>query len=445
VVIVVVLLAACGLSGCTGSGSSATTVTVLGSWTGSEEKGFTAMIHAFELKYHHRYHVIYTGLPDAAAVLQNDLRNGHYPDLAVLANPGTMEQYARQGKLDPIDRAVDPSTMSRKYSSGWLQLIQARGPSGVKSDYAIVVKAALKSVIWYDPAQFPPAYLGLLRSSNLTWNQLLSMTERLAAAGTSPWCIGMAAGSTSGWPGTDWIEDIVLHQSGLQVYDQWVAGTLPWTSTPITRAWQAFGQVATAPGLVHGGTLSELASPFGSVGQGLFTTPRGCYLDHEGSFITGTDFYGQDRVGGAGSKNHPQPSTGFNFIPFPALTSADRNNIEIAGDLLGMFNETPAARLFLAYLTTPEAQEAWISRRGSGAISINKDVPTSAYPDRVSSNIAGILTQAANVRFDASDSMPSIMETAFNDAVLQYLDNPSQLQSILQGLDQVQKATNPAG
>jgi alpha-glucoside transport system substrate-binding protein len=72
-------------------------------------------------------------------------------------------------------------------------------------------------------------------------------------------------------------------------------------------------------------------------------------------------------------------------------------------------------------------------------------VPRRFYPDRVSSNIAGILTQAANVRFDASDSMPSIMETAFNDAVLQYLDNPGQLHTILQGLDQVQKTTNTAG
>src|SRR5262245_56124265 len=90
VLIMVVLLAACGLSGCTGSASSATTVTVLGSWTGSEEKGFMAMVHAFELKYHHQIHVTYTGTRDASAVLDNDLKNGNPPDLAVLANPGVL-------------------------------------------------------------------------------------------------------------------------------------------------------------------------------------------------------------------------------------------------------------------------------------------------------------------------------------------------------------------
>jgi alpha-glucoside transport system substrate-binding protein len=434
----VVLLAACGLSGCTGPSSSHTTVTVLGSWVGTEKAGFMAMVNGFELKYHHQIQVDYNGYPDASAVLATDVKNGHLPDLAVLANPGAMQQDARTGMLKPIDQALDLPTMSRQYSSGWLQLMQAKGPSGSTSYYAIVVKAALKSVIWYDPAQFPASYVGLLKSGNLTWNQLMSMTEHLAAAGSSPWCTGMADGSNSGWPGTDWIEDIVLHQSGLQVYDQWVHGTLPWTSAPITRAWQAFGQVAATPGLVYGGTSYELAGNPRSVGQAMFTTRPGCYLDHEASFITG--FYAKDTLGGAGSGSHPQASTDFSFIPFPALTSVDRNNIEVAGDLLGMFHDTPAARKFLNYLTTPQAQEAWISRLGSGAISVNKDVPASFYPDPVSSEIAKVLTQAVGVRFDASDSMPPIMETAFNDAVLEYLDNPGQLHTILQGLDHVQKA-----
>ena len=224
----------------------------------------------------------------------------------------------------------------------------------------------------------------------------------------------------------------------MQVYDEWVAGTLPWTSAPITQAWQAFGQVAARAGHVYGGTPSELATAFGTVGQSMFTSPPGCYLDHEGSFITG--FYALDTLGPSRSGRHPQPGRGFNFIPFPALTSTDRNNIEVAGDLLGMFHDTPAAEKFIAYLTTPEAQEAWISLPGSGAISANKDVPVTNYPDPVSRDIAKTLTQAANVRFDGSDSMPLTMETAFYNAVLEYLDNPGQLHAILQGLDHVRKA-----
>jgi alpha-glucoside transport system substrate-binding protein len=105
-----------------------------------------------------------------------------------------------------------------------------------------------------------------------------------------------------------------------------------------------------------------------------------------------------------------------------------------------MFHDTPAARELIAYLTTPQAQEAWISRPDSGAISVNQKVPLSDYPDHVSHDLAEDLTGATDVRFDASDSMPQMMGNAFLGAVLEYLDAPSQLNIILRGLDQVRKA-----
>jgi alpha-glucoside transport system substrate-binding protein len=113
---------------------------------------------------------------------------------------------------------------------------------------------------------------------------------------------------------------------------------------------------------------------------------------------------------------------------------------EVAGDLLGMFHDTTAARKLIAYLTTPKAQQAWISRPDSGAISVNHLVPPGDYPDPVTRALAEDLTRATNVHFDASDSMPQAMLNAFLGAVLEYLDAPSQLNVILRGLDQVRKA-----
>ena len=169
----------------------------------------------------------------------------------------------------------------------------------------------------------------------------------------------------------------------------------------------------------------------------MFTRPPGCYLDHEASFITA--FYTQDRLGGS-RHAHPRPRTDFDFIPFPPLSPAGRGSAEVAGDLLGMFRGTAAARKLIGYLTTPAAQEAWIRRPGSGAISVNRLVPLRDYPDPVSRELARNLLGAASVRFDASDSMPQIMENAFNNAVLEYLDDPGQLNVILGGLDQVRQA-----
>jgi alpha-glucoside transport system substrate-binding protein len=435
--LVLVLLAAFGLVGCGSPASGEPVITVLGSWTGDEQSGFLAMVRGFEKKYGIR--VDYTGTRAADAVLSTDLKDGNPPDLAVLATPGELHQYANEGLLAPINGALDLKTMASQYGPGWLKLMQAAGPHGARHYYAIFVKAALKSVIWYDPKRFPASDLGVLTSPGLTWSQLTSLTKRLQAGGTSQWCMGMEDSSNSGWPGTDWIEDILLHQAGPQVYEQWVAGTLPWTSAPVRQAWQTFGQVADTPGLVYGGTAADLVTNYGTAGQPLFTSPPGCYLDHEASFITA--FYTQDKLGSSAHGAHPAPKADFDFIPFPPITSAAQGSEEVAGDLLGMFRDSSAARKLIAYLTTPQAQEAWISRAGSGAISVNRLVPLSDYPDPVSRELARNLTRAVNVQFDASDSMPPVMESAFNNAVLEYLDSPGQLTVILRGLDQVQKAT----
>jgi alpha-glucoside transport system substrate-binding protein len=435
VLLAFMLVAVSTVGGC-GGPAAVGTVTVLGSWTGAEQDGFLAMVSGFEEKTGIR--VDYTGTRDADAVLASDVKDGNPPDLAVLATPGELDQDAKDGTLVPIDAALNPAELASEYGSSWRNLMKAPGKDGAMHYFAIIVKAALKSVIWYDPRNLPARDLALLTSPHLTWGQLTGLTASLAAAGTPPWCMGFEDSSSSGWPGTDWIEDILLHQSGPHVYDEWVAGTLPWNSEPVVRAWKEFGEIANTPGQVHGGTRAELLTNYGRAGQPMFTNPPGCYLDHEGSFITG--FYTQDALGSPGSKTHPQPGTDFRFVPFPALTAAGQGTEEVAGDLLGMFHDTPAARELIAYLTTSQAQEAWISQPDSGAISVNRLVPPSDYPDPVSRALAEDLTGATDVHFDASDSMPQMMQNAFLGAVLEYLDAPSQLNVILRGLDQVRKA-----
>jgi alpha-glucoside transport system substrate-binding protein len=438
------LTAVAGLAGCDaarGAASGSRVVVVLGPWTGTEQDGFQAMLHGFERQTGIR--VDYMGTRDADTVLASDLKNGSPPDLAVLASPGELAQDAAAGELVPIGSALDLRRMSQQYGPGWLRLMQEPGPGGARHYYAIIVKAALKSVIWYDPRSLPADDRSRLISAGLTWDQLLGLARGLHSATASPWCLGVADSSSSGWPGTDWIEDIVLHQAGPQVYDAWVAGKVPWTSAPIARAWQTFGQVAATPGSVYQGARAALVTSYGRAGQPMFDDPPHCYLDHEASFVTAS--YAHDRLGGAAAGGAaPRPGTDYDFVPFPALTAAGRGSAEVAGDLLGMFRGTPAARRLIAYLTTPPAQEAWV-KLGTGAISVNRLVPLSDYPDLVSRRLARDLLGASSVRFDASDSMPQVLGDAFDNAILEYLDDPAQLPIILRGLDQVRRTAYRPG
>lgn len=432
-----VLVLVCGLFlGSCGGGARSESVTVLGSWTGEEKRGFLAMIERFEKATGIRVH--YIGTRDADAVLASELKNGHPPELAVLATPGELRQHAAAGKLVALDDVLDQRRMAAEYAPSWLALMHANGRSSGRHYYAVIVKAALKSAIWYDPRNLPPAARDVLTSPGLTWRRLTDLTASLAATGTPPWCIGMEDTSSSGWSGTDWVEDILLHQAGPQLYDRWAAGTLPWTSTPIRRAWQTFGTVIGTPDQVHGGLRGMLLTNFGRAGQPMFARPPGCFLEHQGSFITG--FYAQDKLPSTAADARPQPGTDFAFVRFPRVTMAGPGSAEVSGDLLGMFRDTPAARKLIAYLTTAAAQAAWIRRPGSSAISVNRGVAPADYPDPVSRALAKNLSTAAAVRFDASDSMPHVMATAFHRAVLQYLSSPAQLDVLLHQLDTVRRA-----
>ena len=436
--LILLLPSAIGLTAC-GGADSGNSITVLGKWTGEEEKGFLAMVESFEKTT--GLSVNYIGTRDADAVLASGLKNGDPPELAVLASPGELREQAAAGTLVPLDDALDRKQLRRDYKPTWLDLMQAKGPSAQRHFYAVIVKAALKSAIWYSPANLPPAARRMLTLPKLTWNRLSRLTAQLAAAGRRPWCMGMEDTSNSGWPGTDWVEDIVLHQAGRATYDGWVAGTVPWASPAIRRAWETFGQVLRSRAAGRDAVRSLLLTNFGSAGQPMFQRSPGCFLEHQGSFITG--FYARHELGSApAGRAHPQPGTDFDFVRFPRFESVIRRSDQVAGDLLAMFRDTPEARRLIAYLATPQAQAAWIRRAGSTAISASHRVPSRLYPDPVSRRVARALTGATDVRFDASDSMPRVMAAAFTRAVLEYVSDPSRLSHLLRQLDTVRRAVH---
>jgi alpha-glucoside transport system substrate-binding protein len=425
VVLLLTLATACGH---TTNGNS---VTVLGSWTDAEQQAFETVIAGFEKSTGIK--VNYTGTRDADSVLASEVANGDPPDLAVIGTPGELHQYAAAGNLRPIDAVLNETQMKAQYGQETLNLTAAKDPRGNPHTYAIIVKAALKSLIWYDPKTLPAKARTALTSTSLTWNGLTEIAAQLAATGIPPWCIGMEDTSNSGWPGTDWIEDILLHQSGPKFYDEWVAGRLPWTSPQVRSAWQTFAALVADKSNIRGGETGALQTNYGRAGTPMFTSPPGCYLDHEASFITG--FY---TVARTSDRTAPKPGTDFAFVPFPALTSAGQGAEEIAGDLLGMFNDTKAARKLITYLTTMTAQKTWVAIPAGGALSLNRAVPLSAYPDPLTRTLAKDLTTATAVRFDASDSMPAAMSTAFEHATLELLAAPTHLDQILTTLNTIQ-------
>lgn len=392
------------------------TVSVLASWGGSEADTFRAMVAPFEEAT--GVTMEFTGTRDIAAVLTTRVQAGNPPDLAGLPGPGQMEQFARMGALVPLEDVLDMDRYTSEYAQAWIDL-------GTVDDQlvGIFIKAALNGLIWYSPPDWEEAGY----EAPTTWDELIQLSQEIADTGTTPWSVALESAATSGWPGTNWIEDILLRQAGTDVYQQWYEGEIPWTSDEIRTAWETWGQIVADPNMVFGGANTMLTTPFGNVGDPLFNDPPQAYMAHQASFIT--DFF---------VTNFPDlvPGEDFDFFPFPPVAEGDPSRTIISGDLFGMFNDTPQSRALIRYLVTPEAQAIWAER--GGAISPNRSVPVDVYPDEVIGRAAETLTAAEEAVFDGSDLMPEAMNFAFFDAVLEYVQNPDDLDSILENLDAVQ-------
>jgi len=411
--LVLVLTVLAVTAACAGTGSKGSV-----SLLGTESDQFEELLDAFEAQT--GIEVSYRSTRALDQVLLADVQNGTPPDVAALSSPGDLGRYARQGYLEPLDEVIGSQVLS-EYSTQWQKLARA----GLDELYAVPVEVNLKSIVWFNKTSWP-------QPVPQTLDQLIALRST-AAGGRSTWCMGLGSGAASGWPGTDWIEDILLQRFGEQVYQRWAAGELPWNSPEVAEAWATWGEIVTDPAQVRGGTTAALLTQFGDAGRLMFeNSPEGCLLEHQGSFMM--------RIY-QGYEGEPQPGIDFEFVEFQNLDEASPDDSGrssmVAADMVVMFNNTPQSRQLVQFLASEEAQR--LLPKGD-RLSAHKNVRPDAYDNDVSQRISAVLIGSERLCFDASDMMPVTMRNAFYRAVQEYLSDPAQLNALLINLDNTQES-----
>jgi alpha-glucoside transport system substrate-binding protein len=410
--VVVLAASACSKSE-TSSGDSdlkGKIVSVIGTWGGDEQAAFLKMVAPWEQQTGAK--VKYTGTRDINTVLTTGVASGVLPDLAGLPGPGQMAEYAAAGKLLPLDTVLDIAT----YQSETAPALVSLGKSDGKV-YGVFVKAAVKGLIWYSPALHDYS-----ASPPRTWTDLAGQAGANKGQAKATWCLGIESGAATGWASTDWVEDLVLRTAGPDIYNKWYQGKVTWSDPAIKRAVQLYADEVVAKS--YGGGKTAVATAFGTAGDPLFANPPGCQFLHQASFITGFSQF----------KAH-QAGKDYNFFPFPDIDPRYTGAVEGAGDLFGMFHDTPAAKSLMKYLVTASAQDIWV--KAGGALSANKKA--ASYPDDISKRSAQILADAKTFVFDASDLMPKAMNDAFWKGMTDLTGGSKTVDQVLADLDKVQK------
>jgi len=381
-------------AGC-GSGPQADSVTIMVPWSGTEFSTFyQGVIKPFEDKSGIHVDVEVTRAQDLQ--LNAAVAAGNPPDLAVLPSVGEVDQYANEKVLRQL--GIDPDAYAKPF----------RGLMMVKGKvYAVPVKADVKSLIWYDP--------NFMHGAPTTLRALAALSARKS----THWCLGLASGPTSGWPGADWIADILLVKLGAGGFRAWLTGKLPWTAPQVMDAW------TTWKSLVRDSLPRASLIDFGSAAAGIAASPPACSLAH--GALSAMDF-----------PSHLSEGKNYDYVAF-----SPGSPLQVSADFVGLFAaHNPSATVLLTYLSGKGAQTAWVNAVGSDAFSADNGVQPADYPKGIRRNIAKLLRQNSGhtLCFSAADTMKPDLSAAFYQAVMDYANGSRSLTQIGQGLDTIQKA-----
>jgi alpha-glucoside transport system substrate-binding protein len=354
-------------------------VSVIGIWTGDEQRSFQAVIDKFNETYPD-VNVRYTSAGDnLPTVVGTAVQGGNPPDIATIAQPGLIREFQREGALRPIDYARD--TISENYAPDFVKL----GTIGGRM-YSFVYKGANKSTVWFNVKAFEDA--GVEDPDD--WDEFLTNARTLQASGVPAYSIGGA----DGWTLTDLFENIYLRQAGPEKYDQLSEHRIPWTDASVREALRTMAQVLSDTRNIVGGADGALQTEFPVSVEAVFRDPpRGAQVI-EGDFVPGV----------VAESTRLRAGTGYDVYAFPAI-GATEDYVVGGGDSIATFRDTPAVRAFVEFLASTEGATAWAQRGGFS--SPNRTVEDDVYPDEITAETATAIASADTFRFDMSDLAPA--------------------------------------
>jgi alpha-glucoside transport system substrate-binding protein len=333
--------------------------------------------------------------------------------------PGSIPALVDKGAIVSLeDMGFDIAALNDLLGEAFVALGEYNG-----KHYGVPTNINLKSMVWYPKDDFDAKGYKV----PTTWDEMLALSDQIVADGSAPWCVGFGSEGSTGWPATDWIEDIMLRTAGGDVYDQWYKHEIPFNSPQVKAAATVFGDLLFKDKYVLGGASNTPDIPFGDAPLPMFDSPPKCWLHRQASFIN--SFFPETAVAG----------TDYDWFPLPPI---DQEGILFAGELtvVGKNANRPEVVDFLERFIAQDVQCEMGGVAASSRISPNVNVGADCYANDILADASVVLSDALKEgtgRFDASDLMPAqVGQGSFWTGMVKYVQGgPSSLDGVLNDIE----------
>ena len=276
--------------------------------------------------------ITFVGARDFEEQIGSQVAGGNPPDIAIFPQPGNLRDYAASEDAFPIPDDV-LATAQENWSESWLAFWQTEDGT----QYGVPVKSDLKSLVWYSPAAFEEKGYTVPE----TFDDFVALTEEMIANGDTPLCVGIESGPATGWPFTDWTEELILRNEGIDYYNQWVAHEVPFNDPPVVEAMQQIADLWATEGMVYAAGGSISATPFGDNAQAL--VDGNCMMHRQANFFAAFFPEGTEYGDGPGA---------IDTFYFPSTSG--ESPILVAGTSAAAFRDAPEVWAVMNYYASSD-------------------------------------------------------------------------------------------
>ena len=162
--------------------------------------------------------ITYVGRRDFEQQINAQVLAGNPPDIAAFPQPGKLKQFAAGRQAEEGARRRRRGGRSRAgptatwRSPTWTAPSTACRSSPTSSRSCGTSRASGQQKGYQVPK---------------TLAEFNTLIDKMKANGDTPLCVGIQSGTATGWPFTDWVEELVLRQQGIDYYNQWVDHQMP--------------------------------------------------------------------------------------------------------------------------------------------------------------------------------------------------------------------------